>query len=220
MNDKLPGIYKLTNKINNKIYIGESLDINYRLYRHKLSVNRKGHQSRIINAIKKYGWENFGVEILHIFQDNIDKLTLLALEAAFIEFYDSTNKIIGYNITVCGNDFSGRKASEATKKKLSDSLKKFYSNKSNHPNYGKHLSESHRLNISKANKGKVTCKPVKQIDRHTNKVIKIWKSTTDAYETITGKNSKSNNISPVCLKKKSAKGNIVRTAYGYKWEYV
>ena len=53
------GIYKITNKINGKIYIGQSNDIKRRFlehtYRDKLPIDI---------AIKKYGKENFSFEIL------------------------------------------------------------------------------------------------------------------------------------------------------------
>ena len=49
-------IYKTTNLINGKIYIGQSI--------RKFSKSYLGSGVKILNAIKKYGKENFKVEIL------------------------------------------------------------------------------------------------------------------------------------------------------------
>lgn len=56
------GIYKITNKINNKCYVGQSNDIQRRFKEHIWA----GDKTRILldKAIKKYGKENFTYEIL------------------------------------------------------------------------------------------------------------------------------------------------------------
>jgi len=56
------GIYKITNKLNNKIYIGQSNDIQRRFQEHK----RAGRNSRIPVdiAIENYGKDNFQYEVL------------------------------------------------------------------------------------------------------------------------------------------------------------
>lgn len=57
------GIYKITNLINGKFYIGQSININYRFYEHQIGTGHF-HKSAIDAAIKKYGKENFSYEIL------------------------------------------------------------------------------------------------------------------------------------------------------------
>ena len=54
-------IYKITNKINNKIYIGQSINYEKRIKEHIYArKNEKKHLNQIIDiAIKKYGKENF-----------------------------------------------------------------------------------------------------------------------------------------------------------------
>ena len=54
------GIYQITNKVNNKIYIGQSIDIERRWNQHKYG---KGSVV-LMNAIKKYGLDNFEFKIL------------------------------------------------------------------------------------------------------------------------------------------------------------
>lgn len=61
------GIYKITNKINQKIYIGQSIDIIERWKQHNYKAfNQKeiAYNSAIHSAFRKYGVENFSLEIL------------------------------------------------------------------------------------------------------------------------------------------------------------
>ena len=63
--DKICGIYKITNIINGKCYIGQSVDIYRRLAEHKSSTYRKDYADKTLyKAISKYGIENFIFEII------------------------------------------------------------------------------------------------------------------------------------------------------------
>jgi group I intron endonuclease len=84
-------IYKITNKLNNKIYIGKSI---------KNDETYMGSGISIIKAIKKYGITNFLKEIIEEC-NNVDELNLQ--ECYWIKHYNSTNKKIGYNIAEGGN---------------------------------------------------------------------------------------------------------------------
>lgn len=56
------GIYKVTNLINNKVYIGQSIDIERRKYSHIYSSshpNTPDYNVRFHQALRKYGIENF-----------------------------------------------------------------------------------------------------------------------------------------------------------------
>lgn len=94
------GIYKITNKINNKIYIGLSKNIEHRWNLHiKESKNEKYPQFNysIHKAFRKYGLENFSFEIIEI----TDEEKLFEREIYWISFYDSYNN--GYNETFGGD---------------------------------------------------------------------------------------------------------------------
>ena len=69
-------IYKITNIINNKLYIGyTTATLKERMRRHKNDdIN---HNTLLGRAIKKYGWENFKYEVV-VYED--DKKKLLELE--------------------------------------------------------------------------------------------------------------------------------------------
>ena len=92
----ITGIYKYENKINHHIYIGQSIDINKRLREHLFHAKTETSEEYnypIHAAIRKYGIENFDVQIIEI----IDKKLLNEREQYWIKYYDSYHN--GYNCT-------------------------------------------------------------------------------------------------------------------------
>lgn len=88
-----PGIYKITNLLNSKIYIGQSVKLLSRISAHK-SENGGGLLSK---AITKYGKDNFLFEVLeYCNKDDLDEL-----EIKYISEYNSTVPN-GYNISIGG----------------------------------------------------------------------------------------------------------------------
>lgn len=87
-------IYKITNIINNKSYIGQSTDYLRRFEEHK----RKAHKekTKLARAIVKYGAENFAIESLGEYENYCE------MEIYFIEFYDTFKN--GYNSTKGGEE--------------------------------------------------------------------------------------------------------------------
>lgn len=93
------GIYSIKNKINNKIYIGQSIDIERRWYQHKYG---KGNII-VRNAIKKYGLVNFEFTILEKLDvTNKTKNKIIELltdvEQKYFNEYEPFKKEKGYNI--------------------------------------------------------------------------------------------------------------------------
>lgn len=91
------GIYQVKNKINGKIYIGQSIDIERRWSQHKY-----GKGSLILrNAIKKYGLENFDFSILEkieFINKKETSLILTTLEEKYLKEYEPFIRENGYNI--------------------------------------------------------------------------------------------------------------------------
>lgn len=110
------GIYKITNTINNKVYIGQSWDIEKRFKSHRSHT----HNKHLLNAFRKYETKNFIFEPIFVIEENLEKnITQHILdekEQEFILFYDSINTEKGYNKKEGGN--AGNLSIE-TKQKLS-----------------------------------------------------------------------------------------------------
>lgn len=90
------GIYKITNLINNKIYIGLSTDIRRRWEQHRNRSRDLKYQTHLYCAIRKYGLQNFKFEVI----EECDKDCLQEREKYWIAYYDSYNN--GYNETLGG----------------------------------------------------------------------------------------------------------------------
>jgi len=83
-------IYKTTNVINKKIYIGQDSNDNPKYLGSGLLLHK---------AIKKYGKDNFKKEVLEVCSD---RKCLNKQEIYWIKFYKATDKEIGYNISEGG----------------------------------------------------------------------------------------------------------------------
>jgi len=170
-------VYKITNKINGKIYIGQTVqDLNIRFNAH---CYKGSGCTKIYRAIRKYGKENFTIEIIEVC-DSIESLN--KAEEYWIKEYSSIEN--GYNLTTGGLN---NKFSKETKEKLSIILKKRYLTKEakkkrseeskkkwQNPKYRKLMT-----NISKKNSLKIfkkSFKVYKAIYNCEEKSINQWKS--------------------------------------------
>lgn len=93
-------IYKITNTINGKSYIGQTIqNVKERFYQHCATKCSKVVSNMAIHrAIKKYGKSNFTVEVI----EEIDSANLNDRERYWIKYYNSYNN--GYNSTKGGQD--------------------------------------------------------------------------------------------------------------------
>ena len=107
-------IYKIVNTINNKVYIGKTYDIGKRFNTHIKNAKNKLNR-RLYDAINKYGIENFIIEKV----EECDESNVNNREIYWINFYNSTNKNFGYNMTRGGDGGN-------TYKNLSPEQKKEY----------------------------------------------------------------------------------------------
>lgn len=106
-------IYMHKNKINNKVYIGQSCNIKVRWH----PISYKG-SSYFYNAIKKYGWNNFEHIIL---ENNLSLEEADKKEKYYIKLYDFVNRDKGYNLKNGGNN--GYQLSKETIQKIKNSNK-------------------------------------------------------------------------------------------------
>lgn len=159
--DALCGVYKITNDINGKVYIGQSINIKARWKDHVHALNRKDSSCTVLQrAWNKYHEENFSFAILELCtEDKLDEV-----EIKYIELYDARNPNKGYNIEPGGN--KNKHLSEETKQRLREShLGKIHTEETKrkmsesrtgtgNSMYGRHHSEETKKKISEANKGK------------------------------------------------------------------
>jgi group I intron endonuclease len=112
-------IYKATNKVNGKSYIGFDSEWPSRKERHKENIK---HRSQYFyNAIKKYGWDNFEWEVLYQSLDG--EHCLKVMENHFIvehRTYTGFSDCKGYNVTLGGEGCLGYKHSEEMREYLSN----------------------------------------------------------------------------------------------------
>lgn len=93
-------VYKITNTINNKCYIGITRNIKKRWYSHKLRGRNRNDNHPLYNAMSKYGIDNFKFEILEENIETIDEI--VTKERYYIKYYHSHVSENGYNITYGG----------------------------------------------------------------------------------------------------------------------
>lgn len=128
-------VYKHTNKVNGKCYIGmTSQDVRIRWNR------GWGYQycPHFWRAIQKYGWDNFKHEILY---DGLTKEEAEMWEVNLIAEYHSADYRFGYNVSLGGN--AKGKHSEETRKKLGAVRR------------GCHHTEESKRKMSESHKGKI-----------------------------------------------------------------
>lgn len=146
-------VYKATNILNGKMYIGQAVDPGRRFAEHKSRDYEKcTSRSHIGRAIKKHGKENFEFKILCWCPD---KAYADMVETKLIEAHDTRR--VGYNICVGGEGTGsgdthpkfGRKESEETRRKKSIARLG-----GKNPNYGRVFSSEIRARMSIAKKGR------------------------------------------------------------------
>ena len=118
--DKTYCVYKHTNKLNNKMYIGITSQQPEKRWK-----NGHGYECNeyFYRAIQKYGWDDGFIH--EIIVDGLSKHQACSIEIELIKAYNSTNPDNGYNFSTggsCGND--GCDFSEEWKRQMSDAIGK------------------------------------------------------------------------------------------------
>lgn len=97
------GIYKITNKTNQKSYIGKSTNIEERWHYHKIHFNyEKEYDKPLYKAFRKYGLENFTFEIIETLTEFEYEEKVNQRESYWIEYYNAYGST-GYNGTKGGD---------------------------------------------------------------------------------------------------------------------
>ena len=113
-------VYKITNKLTGKSYIGITKNFDRRLKEHfRISYNKnsKNYETKFYQAIRKHGPHNFNYSIIY---QSFDLMHIRDMEIHFI--LQENSYIEGYNSTP-GGDGKGTEVSQETKQKLRKVLK-------------------------------------------------------------------------------------------------
>ncbi|MHC5718440.1 MAG: GIY-YIG nuclease family protein [Nostoc sp.] len=88
------GIYLITNKLNGKVYVGASQNIESRWKTHKQNLNRNKHHSKLLQgAWNEHGEENFEFTVIHKCEN------LRTAEQELLNKYQSFDPEHGYNMS-------------------------------------------------------------------------------------------------------------------------
>lgn len=142
-------IYVLKNKINGKMYVGQTVNIKQRLKQHRTALRKQA----ISLAIKKHGWYNFDKIFF-----KCPMFLLDFVEKALIKIFNTISPN-GYNLNNGGH--INKKFSIESKNKMSNTHK------------GKKLSEETKLKISVKNTGRVVSQETREklSKIHKNKIV-------------------------------------------------
>lgn len=202
-------IYKITNLQNNKIYIGKTTTcIQERFSKHIYEANTpntKGYMFILHKAFRKYGINNFNIEQI----EEIDNSLLSDREIYWINFYNSMMPN-GYNMTFGGEGStkinyklvyelwdSGKSISQIASL-LNHSIAQLKMILSSYKNFNNEENNKRTINATK--------KQVRQYDKNTHELIKIYDSIKDAAAAV---NVDRSCISRCCSGKKKSSRSFV-----------
>ena len=187
-------VYKHTNKINGKVYIGMTTMHPKERWKNGAGYSGRNHFGR---AIRKYGWNSFEHEIV---ETGLTRDEALKIEKMLIAEYDSTNPEKGYNEAVGGEGGGMYKKHHTaeSKEKISKARKR------------DGFSEQHKANISKSKRGAKhhLARPLYQYSED-GEFIRKWDYSSEPTKVL-GINKA--NIAEVCNGKR-------KTAGGYVWSH-
>jgi group I intron endonuclease len=142
-----PGIYIIHNKVNDKVYVGSSVDTPQRHSAHVSRLKRNRHFCKHLqNAWNHYGADSFEFKLI----EHVPDVTMLiSREQFWLDHYKNIGEVYNKAIRV-DRPSLGLVVSAETKKKQSEQRRG-----EKHPLYGKHHSEETKRKISDAKRGYV-----------------------------------------------------------------
>ena len=217
LHENVCGIYCIRNIINQKVYIGKSVNIRQRIWNHISNLNSKQIKSEnqhFINAWWKYGRENFEyfvLEIIDINQENIENI-FKDKELFWMDYYNSYNRDKGYNLRrdsstkMIVHNETRIKYSQAQFKRYEDPEQRIKTGLTT-SKYWKNNPEAVKIMANKVSDS-VTKYLIQQYSKDGLILIKTWNKVKDII--IENPTYKTHNIYSVCSGAKP-------TMYGYRW---
>jgi group I intron endonuclease len=177
-------IYKITNKINNKIYIGCTIySLEKRFSEHAYRALKTDNKSKLYNSIRKYGVKSFSIELIQECDLNI----IYEIEKKYITELDTYDN--GLNSTFGGEGCLGYVHSPEIRKKISEGTKNGNSHKGKTYDelYGDNADEERmkrKLSVENSWKNISDDKKIKRINNSKNGVRKNSKYGIDLIKEI------------------------------------
>lgn len=153
---KLPGIYKIENFVNGRVYAGSAVNLNNRWAVHRHSLERgKHHSIKLQRAWKKHGAGSFSFSVIELVDD---KNVLIEREQFWLDALRCAK--IGYNVLPVAGSSAGRKFKPETLQKMSEQRKgRLHTDetkaKMSASRKGKKKTPEHRAKIGESQKGKI-----------------------------------------------------------------
>jgi len=176
------GIYRITNKLNNKRYIGSAVNLAARWRTHRFRLSNNNHHSiKLQRSWSKHGEDTFTFEVLEevIKPSNITKKEWRSLILSREQYYldillfasckDDRFDKLGYNICRKAGSSLGVVRSSTSRLRM----KQAQVNTSNHPWRGHNLSKEHRAKISLALTGKTFQDSTRQLISKNSAIRKL-----------------------------------------------
>lgn len=191
---KVITIYRYTNLINNKVYIGSTVNIKHRQREHKKAAEHNRTKSiYFYQAARKYGWDNFKFEII---EENVCPLIRNERENYWIKYHNSLDRKFGYNSCLADHT----EMSIASREKKSKSLK---GRKQSAESVAKRAAAIKGIKLSEEHKAKLS---VAKIGTHRSDATKAKISAST-------KGEKNNNFGKKASDETRKKQSIARKAY-------
>lgn len=207
-------IYKITNDINNKVYIGKTLlTIEKRFQQHCQEANKETKQHRpLYSAMKKYGIEHFNIVLV----EEVEISKLSEREQYWIEYFNSFH--FGYNATLGGEGTQKYNYDEIVKGFLSGKLIKELAEE-----YGCCVDTiSQALRLSNINShSNAIAKSKKQIiakDFKTNEILQVFNSEREAAQWLIDNKVAFGKLDNVVAAIGRVANGQRKSAYKMKWE--
>jgi group I intron endonuclease len=109
------GIYKITNLIDKKVYVGSSVNLNGREYKHFWMLNKNKHDNQHLqNSYNKFGKKSFEFDIV----EECNESLLIERENYYIKKFNSNSQDSGFNMASV-NEFRRNTFNDEVKLKIS-----------------------------------------------------------------------------------------------------
>jgi len=182
------GVYKITNTVTSKYYIGYAKDVNKRFKEHRNTLKHGNHQNIILQrSYNKYTLDSFTFEILHKF-DNVEDAKNKELE--YLENLEIRSLLYNIHYNNSGGDtLSNHPDKEDIIKRMTNTVNQKFSKMTDQEKkekygrpgkkngmFGKTHTEEAKKNISEKNKGILKNLGFKHSDEMKNKLSKIGKT--------------------------------------------